>query len=95
MRGPEEIIWLNRQEVEHDNLRAALGWSNEEDAETRVRFAAALWEFWEFHTHWGEGHRWLETALAGSRDIKSTARVKALWGEGVMAWRRRKGDGLA
>jgi len=88
--GPEETMWLNRLEVEHDNLRAALGWSvtREDDAETRLRLAAALWEFWNAHTHWGEGRKWLETALAGSRDINSVIRVRALYGEGLLAWRQ-------
>jgi non-specific serine/threonine protein kinase len=89
IRGPEEIMWHNRLEVEHDNLRAALAWSTteEEDAEIRLRLAAALWMFWDVHTHWVEGLRWLETALAGSRQIKSTARVKALRGQGLLAYR--------
>ncbi len=89
--GPEQLMWLNRLEMEHDNLRAALGWSTteEEDAEIRVRLAAALYRFWDYHTHWAEGREWLETALAGSRDIKSTARVKALYGEGLLVLRQR------
>ncbi|HEV2358361.1 MAG TPA: LuxR C-terminal-related transcriptional regulator, partial [bacterium] len=87
MYGAEDTMWLNRLEVEHDNLRVALGWSTtaEEDAETRLRLAAALEWFWTSHTHWSEGRRWLDTAIAGSRNIKSTARVKAIWGEGRMA----------
>jgi non-specific serine/threonine protein kinase len=91
MSGPEQTMWLERLEVEHDNLRTALGWiGGKEDAETRLRLAAALDGFWDAHTHWGEGRKWLETALAGSRDTKSTARVRALWGAGSLAW--REGD---
>jgi predicted ATPase/DNA-binding CsgD family transcriptional regulator len=88
--GPEQTTWLERLEVEHDNLRAALGWSSteEEDAEIRVRLAAALYRFWHYHTHWGEGRKWLETALARSREFKSTARVRALHAEGVLAYRQ-------
>jgi predicted ATPase/class 3 adenylate cyclase len=88
MHGPEETMWLNRLEVEHDNLRAALGWSTteEEDAEIRVRLAAALYRFWYYHTHWAEGRKWVETAFAGSRDIKSVIRVRALYGEGLLVW---------
>ena len=90
MRGPEEMMWLGRLEVEHDNLRTALGWSTTEadDAETTLRLAASMLRFWDYHTHWAEGRKWLETALAGSRDIKSTIRVKALWGQGGQAWRQ-------
>jgi predicted ATPase/class 3 adenylate cyclase len=88
--GPEETMWLGRLEAEHDNLRAALGWSTtEEDAEIRVRLAAALYRFWTYHTHWAEGRKWLETALAGSRDIKSVSRVRALYGEGLLVRRQR------
>jgi len=90
MYGPEQLMWLNRLEVEHDNLRASLGWSTteEEDAETRLRLAAALRLFWDYHTHWAEGRKWLETALAGSRDIKSTARVMALYADGLLVGRQ-------
>jgi predicted ATPase/DNA-binding NarL/FixJ family response regulator len=87
---PEETLWLFRLEAEHDNLRTALGWSTteEEDAEIRLRFATALFWFWLFHTHYGEGRKWLETALAGSRDRKSIVRMTALYEAGTLAWRQ-------
>jgi predicted ATPase/class 3 adenylate cyclase len=92
LHGPEETMWLDRLEAEHDNLRAALGWSSTEaeDAETWLRLVAALYRFWDSHTHWTEGGKWLETALAGSHHIKSTVRVKALYGEGLLV--SRQGD---
>jgi non-specific serine/threonine protein kinase len=90
MHGPEQTMWLNRLEVEHDNLRAALGWSTTEqdDAQTGLRLAAALAEFWDAHTHWSEGRKWLETALAESPLRKSIARVRALFGESRVLWRQ-------
>ena len=88
--GPEQTTWLKRLEVEHDNLRAALAWSSteEEDAETRLRLVAALGRFWDIYTHWGEGCKWLGTTIAGSRDSKSTARVRALYAEALLEWRQ-------
>lgn len=88
--GPEQLMWLNRLELEHENLRAALEWRSPEaaDAERRLRLAGALVRFWDYHTHWGEGRTWLEAALAGSHEMKSTARTTALAGAGFMAWRQ-------
>ncbi|MHB8732209.1 MAG: ATP-binding protein [bacterium] len=88
--GPDQLMWLNRLELEHDNLRAALDWSSPDavDAERRLRLAGALVRFWDYHTHWGEGRTWLEAALAESRGMASAARTTALEGAGFMAWRQ-------
>jgi non-specific serine/threonine protein kinase len=83
LRGPEDMEWLERLEVEHDNLRAALSWALEQgEAELGLRLAGALWLFWEAHGHYGEGHRWLEQMLARGSRATAAARAKALVGEG-------------
>ena len=78
--GPDEPVWLERLEAEHDNLRAALAWLLEQPAESEagLRLAGALGEFWMVHAHLDEGRRWLERALAVSRDVPSAARANAL-----------------
>jgi predicted ATPase len=48
-------IWLNRLELEHDNLRAALAWSSVHDPQMGLRLCAALWWFWIERRHWREG----------------------------------------
>jgi predicted ATPase/DNA-binding SARP family transcriptional activator/DNA-binding CsgD family transcriptional regulator len=74
--------WLPRLETEHDNLRAALGWSlvEGEDAELGLRMAGTLWLFWFTQGYSSEGRGWLEKAIAlgGSR----AARARALNGAG-------------
>jgi predicted ATPase/DNA-binding SARP family transcriptional activator/DNA-binding CsgD family transcriptional regulator len=74
--------WLPRLETEHDNLRAALGWSlvEGEDAELGLRLAGTLWLFWFTQGYSSEGRGWLERAisLGGSR----AARARALSGAG-------------
>ena len=56
LHGPEQFEWLERLDVEHDNLRAALDWSlGEGRAEKGLRLAAALMWFWDMHNYWGEG----------------------------------------
>jgi predicted ATPase/class 3 adenylate cyclase len=83
--GPEETVWLERLDLEHDNMRAALSWMLEsEEAEPGLRLSGALWRFWWMRGHYSEGRRWLEEALA--KDGRpSAARAKALEAVGWLA----------
>lgn len=59
VEGPQQPVWLERLEEEHDNIRAALTWSlgQGEDAELALRMGAALGEFWYLRGYFGEGRR--------------------------------------
>ena len=66
LRGPRQLEWLARLEIEHDNLRAALAWGLEAgDAELAQRTAAALTWFWIVRRHIGEAADWFDRVLAG------------------------------
>ncbi len=73
LKGEDSVRWLNRLEDELDNLRAALRWSLENDAETAAQLAAATRLFWLFHSHLKEGQEWLESALERSRNAAPAA----------------------
>jgi len=78
LREPGEARWLERLDLEHDNMRAALSWTLESgEAELGLRLAGALWRFWWMRGHYGEGRRWLEEALAKDGPA-SAVRAKAL-----------------
>lgn len=83
LRGGRE--WLDRQERELDNFRAALDFL-EVSAETEqvLRMAGALSALWSNNGHVAEGRRRLEQALAVD-SLPTTARAKALDGAGEMA----------
>jgi predicted ATPase/class 3 adenylate cyclase len=85
LQETEEATWLERLDVEHDNMRAALSWTLEsEEAELGLRLAGTLWRFWWMRGHYGEGRRWLEEALA--KDGRPSAvRAKALEAVGWLA----------
>ena len=83
LAGQEQAVWLERLEREHDNLRAALWWFLEQgeagqSMEMALRLAAALWRFWEYHSHWSEGGTFLERALAGSKGVEGPVQMKVL-----------------
>ncbi len=86
----EETVLYKRFDVEHDNLRAALGWSLEEQGsgDAALRIAAALASFWHNHSHYAEGRQWLKRALSQSSGNVSSARGRALDYAAVLAWRQ-------
>ena len=84
--GREQSEWLKRLETEHDNLRAALGWSLGRGDELGLRLAGALSRFWYVRGYLSEGRRWLEQGLVvGSGIVLSRGRAKALAGAGWLA----------
>jgi predicted ATPase/transcriptional regulator with XRE-family HTH domain len=63
LRAFDMLIWLDRLEVELDNIRAALAWAQESDVEAELRLASALLWFWHIRGHRNEGVDWLERGL--------------------------------
>jgi len=87
IQGAEQAAWLDRLEMEHDNLRAALSWAlTDGAAEIGLRLAAALGEFWWPRGHVSEGRRWLAAALACSGAATVATRAKALYRAGELAY---------
>ena len=65
LAGPDQRIWLDRLELEHDNLRAALDRAVAAgDAETAIGLGFALWRFWQMRGHLFEARRRLDAMAA-------------------------------
>jgi predicted ATPase/class 3 adenylate cyclase len=77
---------LKRLRTEHDNLRGALAWSLEKNAEAGLALAGALGQFWNASSQYGEGRAWLTTVLGRTRRIPSLARARALRYAALLAW---------
>lgn len=90
--GPDQGRWQVRLDAEHANLRAALAAAAAEGdgarrADLLVRFAAALWRFWNVRGHWQEGLQWCRAALALRESAGHPRRSAALLGAAVLSWR--------
>ena len=84
--GSDAVAWLDRLEIEHDNLRAALRWATGHgEVEIALRLGAALSRFWQVHAHLSEGLKWLESALAWTSDASTATRARALDAAGHLA----------
>jgi predicted ATPase len=87
--GPNQVVWLDCLEREHENLRAALAWAiDSAPSQLGLRLTGALRIFWRVRGHLSEGRRWLEAALARADDESSGPRAKALYGASVLALRQ-------
>jgi predicted ATPase/class 3 adenylate cyclase len=88
LTGADQNVWLDRCDVEHANIRAALRHAIDTgDAERAQAAAGALWRFWQQRGHLAEGRRWFEEILAmPSGQEASVSRSQALTGAGGVAW---------
>jgi predicted ATPase/class 3 adenylate cyclase len=60
----QRLLWMNRLEVEHDNLRSALGWALESDPESALQMVCLLSAFWMSHNYLTEGCNWSQAAIS-------------------------------
>ncbi len=89
VRGADALRWLQRVELEQDNMRAALKWLVDTgrivDA---ARLALALTWYWMRRGHWREAAAWLEQIVVqGDRlphDLQLAVLVSAYWYAGQM-----------
>jgi len=86
LSSAQQTAWLEWLEAEHDNLRAALAWSLEDDPETALRLAGALARVWERSSNFLEGRRWLEAVLRQNVCAEATVLAKALTEAGTFAF---------
>ncbi len=86
--GPKQQEWLNRLEEEHDNLRTALSWAEQDgtEAEWGLWLASSLYRFWWLRGHVREGRDRLGRALSRSgTQAPPAVRIAALCGLGGLA----------
>jgi len=84
LQSAEQVEWLKQLDAEHENLRATLDWAiGKKSAEPALRLAGALGYFWDLHSYWLEGAKWLDQALGRgwTENVKSekAARARALY----------------
>ncbi len=89
MQGATKASWLDRIELEHDNLRAALQWTLDQDPVCALRLAVDLEEFWHLRGYGRDAERWLNAALDGNTQ-PTLLRVEGLLA--LAALRRRAGN---
>ena len=93
--GPEQAVWLQRLTLEHDNVRAALGWcltasTGERGATAGLRLGAVLGWLWQVRGLHGEGRRWLAALLERGAGARPELRAEVLSQAGWLA--RDQGD---
>jgi predicted ATPase/DNA-binding SARP family transcriptional activator len=78
LKGPDQLLWLGRLEVEDANLRAAMSRALDRgDGAIALNLALRLWEFWETRGYLREGRAWLERTLALARSVDAGDRAAA------------------
>jgi predicted ATPase/class 3 adenylate cyclase len=82
---------LDRLELDHDNVRAALDWAVDRDrADIGLRILAAIWRFWQIRGHLHEAPGWASRILAlpAAPEQPATLRARAIGAAGSIAYWR-------
>jgi predicted ATPase/class 3 adenylate cyclase len=90
LKGPEQAMWLQRLEAEHENLRASLEWSlADAGLNAGLRLCGALQYFWIMRGHFSEGRWWCNRILANAgAGARTSERANALNAAGLLAYRQ-------
>ena len=89
LRGPNDLLWLEKLEIEHDNFRTALDWAMEfprVDPQKALQLCGALYEFWILRGH-GEGYHWLAEALKAAPEVPTAHSCRALFAAAQLSYR--------
>jgi tetratricopeptide (TPR) repeat protein len=85
--GTDRKRWLDFGEAEHDNMRAALEWAQDNaEVDLALRLCAAAWRFWQARGHLHEARRKVEAALGlPGGELIHRAKAKEALG-GILWW---------
>ncbi|RIK35326.1 MAG: hypothetical protein DCC55_30640 [Chloroflexi bacterium] len=85
--GADIAQWVNRLDLENDNLRTALNHyiAHQHGADRSLQLAGSLWRFWEIRGYIVEGRAWLERALERRAEAPPSNRWLPLHGAGNLA----------
>ena len=78
--GADQVLWLNRLQILHDDFRSALDWglATPGRSETALELVAALWWFWTKRGYFSEGRQRLERALAAASHSSPGLRAEGI-----------------
>jgi predicted ATPase/class 3 adenylate cyclase len=94
LRKDDQLLWFERLEAEHDNLRAAIESSlAAADDETALRLGGALGWFWYAHGHALEGCSRLTELLARTEGASEELRARPMYALGVLLDQRGEPEG--
>ncbi|MGB7069674.1 MAG: tetratricopeptide repeat protein [Pyrinomonadaceae bacterium] len=94
LRGSRAAEWLEKLGQEHENIRAALHWTVENEPETALRIAVSIQRFWWRRGHLAEGVEWTQTILNANGETADPKLLSSAYrGISSLSWNRGDFDG--
>lgn len=87
-RGSSQKNWFQDLRAENDNVRAAMTYLLETDAEKAMLMAVNVHIFWSVNYQFGEGRRWFAAILEKAPDVPTEIRAVACKGAALLAWKQ-------
>ncbi len=84
--GHDEVTWLARLDLEHDEMRTALEWASTTFAQDDLlRLVSALGHYWHARGHSREAQAWFDRALTEGQTAPDQLRAAVLWASAYQA----------
>lgn len=77
-RAQAPMGWIDRIELEHDNLSEALGWLLRHVPADAAELASLLWPFWYQRGYYRAARGWFDSVLSLTAEVPEPARPTAL-----------------
>jgi predicted ATPase/class 3 adenylate cyclase len=90
LRAYNQLVWLNRLDLEIENIRAALGFLLDDDPPHGVAMAIALRDYWLYSYKHVEGEAWLRRAVALTDHVDVATQVDAQTALAMVLYYRNK-----
>src|SRR6478735_1671959 len=86
VQGSDQRVWLDRIDLEQENVRAALQWmlSRPDDGRAET-VTSSLWRYWDNRGKHVEAREWLERAIAANTDPMTDGHFESLYGLAMLA----------
>ncbi len=86
LAGPDQVMWLEGLELDHDNLTEAMGWLLEHAPARAAELASGIWPFLYQRGYYSQARSWFDQALTCAAEMPEPVTIDTLLKAGEVSF---------